>query len=484
MRTRVAVVAAVVLAALLLIRACGDEGVPSGVQTVPSTRDARDAEPFPDPFAWDPDRGDELVRRAARGLAHGLYAFSPGGIEESAERTARWRGRIEATAKAARVDPDRLEGLILLESAGREDAITAAGTEGAVGLVQIVSGTATDLLGMKVDLARSRHYTRRIERELRRANLLKVQALRQARRRVDDRFDPARALAGAARYLTLARERFGREDLAFVSYHMGMGNLEGVLDAFGSRDASWAEIYFDTTPLRHRAAYERLNGFADDSQNYLWKIEAAMEIMRLYREDRDELRRRAALQTSKASAEELLHPPGSTPRFADAVALEQAWDAGDIVAFPDDPQRTALRRDRRMGELSRRLGVPGGLYRGLRPEALALALYMGAHTRAFAGGDDTTLTVTSTVRDDRYQALLVRRNREATRRYSLHTTGWAFDVLRDYRDRRHALAFQFVLERLRALDLIAWVREPAAIHVTVSSDAKALLGLLDRLKSG
>ena len=47
--------------------------------------------------------------------------------------------------------------------------------------------------------------------------------------RVDERFDPAKALAGTARYLALARERLGREDLAFVSYHMGMGNLENVL---------------------------------------------------------------------------------------------------------------------------------------------------------------------------------------------------------------------------------------------------------------
>jgi hypothetical protein len=86
------------------------------------------------------------------------------------------------------------------------------------------------------------------------------------------------------------------------------------------------------------------------------------------------------------------------------------------------------------------------------------------------------------VRDERYQRLLVRRNREATRNYSLHTTGWAFDVLRRYQSRRQALAFQFVLDRLTALNLIAWVREPAAIHVTVSSDAAALTPLIGRVK--
>jgi hypothetical protein len=32
-----------------------------------------------------------------------------------------------------------------------------------------------------------------------------------------------------------------------------------------------------------------------------------------------------------------------------------------------------------------------------------------------------------------------------------------------------------MLDRLQALDLIAWVREPAAIHVTVASEARALV---------
>ena len=75
--------------------------------------------------------------------------------------------------------------------------------------------------------------------------------------------------------------------------------------------------------------------------------------------------------------------------------------------------------------------------------------------------------VTSTVRDARYQRVLASRDLEATHNYSLHTTGYAFDIARMYRSRSQALAFQFVLDRLSALGLIAWVREPQAIHVTV-----------------
>ena len=65
--------------------------------------------------------------------------------------------------------------------------------------------------------------------------------------------------------------------------------------------------------------------------------------------------------------------------------------------------------------------------------------------------------------------MLAARDREATHAYSLHTTGFAFDIARSYHSRAQALAFQFVLDRLTARGLIAWVREPGAIHVTVAS---------------
>jgi hypothetical protein len=95
-----------------------------------------------------------------------------------------------------------------------------------------------------------------------------------------------------------------------------------------------------------------------------------------------------------------------------------------------------------------------------------------------AGPTRAPLTVTSTVRDREYQRVLLRRNREATSGYSLHTTGFAFDVRRSYGSRRHAMAFQFALDRLEALNLIAWVREPGAIHITVSREARRLQPLL------
>ena len=474
--------------AIVLLVAAGaavfarDDAPPAGVPVIPTPPgvSGEDVEPLADPYAWNPRRADEFAQRAAAGNSHLLYALSPGGAVASADRTARWRPLVERAARDAGVDADTLEGLVFLESAGREDAQAPGGAESASGLTQILAETANNLLGMHVDVAASGRYTRRLGRAEQRGRERQAARLRRARARVDDRFVAAKALAGTARYLKLAREQFGREDLAFVSYHMGIGNLEGVLAAYGNRQPTYTELYFASTPTEHRAAYAKLSAFGDDSSNYWWKIAAAKEIMRLYRDDRSQLERLAALQTAKASAEEVLHPADSTPAYEAPSDLREGWEKGDIVPFPIAEAVTGLRRDGRMGELARRLHQPRQLYRGLRRESLAMALYIGAQVRALSGGQ-SPLIVTSTVRDGSYQGLLVSRNREATRNFSLHTTGWTFDVERRYRSRRQALAFQFVLDRLRSLNAIAWVREPNAIHVTVSADAQRLLPLLERV---
>ena len=472
-------------AALLVVAAIGgalnreDAGLPGGLPAVPTPPGAktdRERTPLPDPFAYDPDRRKEFEERAAAGTSHALYARSPGGALATAQRVAQWRPQVEAAAKEADVDPDRLEALVFLESAGRSDAI-ASDTEGAVGLTQILAETGQNLLGMQIDVDRSRHYSRRIRRELLRAHLNKVRELQRARAKVDQRFDPAQALQATARYLTMAKERFEREDMAFVSYHMGMGNLESVLRAYGDDDdVPYTQVYFDSSPVRHSAAYAKLASFGDDSSNYWWKLGAAERIMELSRKDTGKLGGAAG----RADRQELGRG-GAAPTGLDAALPDAGGPAGGVgrrrvVAFPRDERVTGLRADPRMGELGR----PRSLYHGLRPEALATALYIGAQVRSLSG--QQPLVVTSTVRDEEYQKRLVARNREATRNYSLHTTGWAFDIAREYRSKVHARAFQFVLDRLQVLDAIAWVREPDAIHVTAAPEGKALLPLLDRVQ--
>jgi hypothetical protein len=51
----------------------------------------------------------------------------------------------------------------------------------------------------------------------------------------------------------------------------------------------------------------------------------------------------------------------------------------------------------------------------------------------------------------------------------MHTTGFAFDIARSYTSSRQAAAFEYVLERLEALHVIAYIREAEAIHIAVAS---------------
>lgn len=414
-----------------------------------------------DPYAYAPTRRVVFERRAAAGLAHPLYAFSPGGVEASARRVARYRMLVDATAANAHVSADLLEALIFLESAGRPDAQASNDLNGAMGLTQILAETGTNLLGMRIDVKRSRKLTRGIDRGRR------VRARMRERRRVDERFDPPKAIAATGRYLAIALRTLGREDLAFESYHMGIGNLQGALAAYGENDIPYAQLFFDSSPVKHQEAWAKLAALGDDSSTYLWRLLAAREIMRLYRTDLPMLRSLATAQLAKNSAEEVLHPAATTEVFGDPAALAGAESAGTLTRLDAGQLAGAgIRLDPRMGELAGRVHQPRSLYRALRPEALRVLLYLGEATKQIGGTEP--LVLTSTVRDKAYQRVLSSANIEATHAYSLHTTGFAFDVGREYRSREQAMAFQFALDRLTALGVIAWLREPGAIHVTVA----------------
>ena len=470
---------ALATAAVLLLRESSERALVPGAGT--------GADHF-DPLAFRADRTAGFERRAAAGSSHVLYAKSPGGAAESAVRTAAWRPQVESAAQRFGIDADVLEAMVLLESAGRPDVVAGTSLESAVGLTQILAETAVNLLGMKVDLTASRRFTRRIAAAVRRGDVQAARRLEAARRRVDERFDPAKSLAATGRYLTIARERFGRADLAVVSYHMGIGNLEGALRAYAedeetpmpevvrSEALSYARLFFDSTPLLHAEAHDRLARLGDDSATYLWRVLAAREIMRLHREDPIELARLQRLHEAKASAEEVLHPPATTAVFDRPEDVVRARRDGLLVAIEPSLAGRHVSVSAGMGELARRLGVQRETYRALRPEALAVLAYIGLGAEAIS--DESPLTVTSAVRDRAYQRLIAQRNDQATRGYSLHTTGYAFDISRSYRSNGQARAFQFWLDRLQALNLIAWVREPGAIHVTVSSFGRALVPFL------
>jgi soluble lytic murein transglycosylase-like protein len=379
-----------------------------------------------DPLAYNPDRRQELEQRAAQGFSDVVYEKSPGGVVATARRVARWRPQIERVAKAHGVDPDTLAAIVFLESAGQADAIAGGDVEGAAGLTQILASTATSLLGLKVDTGRSRSLTRRIEEA---TTDRQARRLERARRRIDQRFDPPRALDAAARYLAQARQKFGRDDLAVASYHMGMGNLDNVLARYksqgGDDDPGYAQLYFDVAPLRKPRAYALLSSFGDDSSTYLWRVHAAQEILRLQRTNPKKLAELEALDAEGGAGERRLYP-GSTPTSDSSARKPPAWLT---------PLGLRLTR---------------GAARDYAPDDVAQAVlaYIGAGTKAISG-----------------QAPLVVRSAHGIR----------LEFERHYRSRKQALAFQFLLDRLQAWNLIAWGRGGDTLAVVAGPDVKKAL---------
>lgn len=433
----------------------------------------------PDPLMYENGRTAVYERAAAFGLSHALFAKSPGGVVAAARRTAAFRSLIEEAVSGRGFDADLIEAIVFLESAGRPDVIAGHDPEHAAGLTQILAETATNFLGMPVDLAASRRLTRRIDDARRRRDGEAVEALLAERRGVDARFDPAQALAGTVRYLTEARRWLGRDDLAVVSYHMGIGNLESVLRAYSGRETEpiekvvddeeldFARVYFDSSPVRNQAAWERLASFGDDSQTYYWRVLAAREIMRLSREDRVQLERLAELHGRGPSAELVFHPPDVRPRFATPDDLEAAVARGVLRPLPRDSARQRFLVDPRLDRVTARLGGNPAAYRALRPRATRVLRYVAEQVYELSS-DERPLTVTRTAYDESSGSALTPPDLEKATHASLHATGFTFDVRRRYGSGAQAQAFQWTLERLQALGLIAWARGRAVIHVTAS----------------
>jgi hypothetical protein len=418
-----------------------------------------------DPFAYVPSRESAFVARAIAGEGHVLFTKSPSGVMATAARVAAYRRLIDAATAGSGVDPDVVEGMVFVESAGMPYVVAGSDPSAAAGLTQILAETGRSLLGMHIDLSRTRTILRRI------GNASSPGQFRRLLRQLaaaDDRFNPRKALAATVRYLRSAQRHFGRPDLAVVSYHMGIGNLENVLNSYdGGRSVPYAQLFFDSAPDHNPATFNTLAGFGDQSSLYYWRVLGAVAIMHLYRTDRRALARLASLQTAGDSTEQVLHPPDRTPSFAAPAALSRAYARRQLVPLPANAHKLGLAYDGSIGAEARQVGAPAALYRGLRPAALDLLVELGVRVRALA---DTSapLRVASAVSDRRYQQKLGIDDPQAS-------TGYSFQIARRYVSRRQAAAFQAMLDRLQSLNVIAWSRSLDTIRVTVASDASKVI---------
>ncbi len=448
-----------ILIIVLLVSALSGGGIPK-----PPPAGVAGGSVSRDPFAYVPARANDFIARAIAGEGNVLFTKSPDGAVSTAARVATFRPQIERAVSGTGIDPNLLEALVYVESAGRPAAIAGSDLAGAAGLTQILASTGQSLLGMHIDLTRSRRLTRQIDAVAvgrARGNLA---ALELARERADTRFYPPKALAATVRYLLTAEHQFGRADLAIESYHMGIGNLHTALDGYdGGRAVPYVQLYFDSAPDEHPQAYRLLSSLGDDSWLYYWRVLGAEQIMRLFRTDRTALGRLNALQLAGDGGASVLHPPGRPPRFADPAAVSAAYRQHRLVPLPSNGAALGLSYDPAMGTGASKVDAPRSLYRGLAPAALRLLIELAARVRTLAG-THAPLRIHSTVADGRYLAALGLDDPMAT-------TGYTVAIDRRYASPAQAAAFQAVLDRLQSLNLIAWVRHPQTIEVTVASDA-------------
>jgi hypothetical protein len=250
---------------------------------------------------------------------------------------------------------------------------------------------------------------------------------------------------------------------------MGIGNLQQVLSDYdGGQPVPYAQLYFDTALDHNSRAFRLLAGFGDQSSLYFWRVLGAAQIMRLYRSDRTALKRLSGLETGYDSSALVLHPPDRVATFSDPSALSAAYADRTLVPLPANAAQLGLAYAGSMGSQARRLGAPPALYRGLAPVALDLLVELAGRVRALSGAHGP-LTVHSTVLDRRYQGLLGITDQPAA-------TGYTFEISRRYGSPAQAQALQAMLDRLQALNLIAWVRHLDTIEVAVAGNASRVIG--------
>jgi hypothetical protein len=406
---------------------------------------------------------EPLAADAARAFDRGLFVSGPGAAQTAAQ-VAVWRPLVNRAARGSSVDPNLLEAMVFVESGGSSSVIAGHDSSSPVGLTQLSTSLAGQLQ-MSFHLGSSRRLTRMIWTAFREGRSRKIARL-EARRRVRDaRFAPLASLRGTVRYLDKATHVLGRTDLAVASYHLGISNLE---HATAGEPVPFATLYFASAPDRNVNIWRRLNARGAVAYDYYWKVLAAERVMRLYRHGRGALAYEGRLQARKNSSEEVMHPRSATPRFHTPRELVRAWKKHELRAIPRNASVTHIAIGPYFAQMAHRLGRSQRLYRGLRPEARDVLLFIGSRVQQLSHAR-RPLILTSAVRDDVYQRVLMHVNPNAARSYSIHTTGYGFDLARAYSSPRQAAAFEYVLNRLSALHAISYIREATAIHVAVAS---------------
>jgi hypothetical protein len=332
-----------------------------------------------------------------------------------------------------------------------------------------------------------------------------LRLLEAKRRQVDERYDPAKAIASQTRYLVRMARRYGTLDWVFQAYHGGEGGVRNTVSyylgdrwrLYGSPEGAirgvmlasrggaererapltFEDLYFKTTPLTEPAAFSYLYGRSDNHRYYWWKILAAERAIDLYRRDPAKFREQWSALRPGQRLEVVWYPHSKELNFHDVAALEQGYAAGQLVRWPASARSHGLVLDN-VAPLD---PANAYQYKGLRPEALG-ALFRVADLYLANGGSSAPLRLYSLVQTERYRAQLNAVRPPSWMRHpmepedvpiDLEPTGLCFDIARPAADWNRKV-LEYALGWLADRNQIYWVEEreqgPARYHICPSPD--------------
>ena len=224
---------------------------------------------------------------------------------------------------------------------------------------------------------------------------------------------PEKAIRGAVKYLTEAQRQLGRVDLAITSYHMGIGNLSNAIRAYAG---AGSDVPVPDLVRQNDLSYARLYFHTSPLSGA-----AAWRTLTELQDDSSNY------YWKVLASREILRLARTQPdRLAELAALHGRGASAAQVLHPEGDTASGTARPETTTALAWIQRVVGKIVPGEEPLQVA------------------------------------------------RTPGWTIDVTREYASDEQATAFQYVLDRLTALDLITFERTRGRIRITVSSEASVL----------
>jgi hypothetical protein len=319
------------------------------------------------------------------------------------------------------------------------------------------------------------------------------------RRQVDERYDPAKAIAAQTRYLVRLTHRYGRVDWALQAYHGGEGGVANTVGRYlgdqrrlftctegairgtlASRGGTvtrtrpmltYTDLYFGATPRSHPDAFGYLYGRSDDHRYYWWKVLMAERAIALYRRDPKEFRRQWQALRPGQRMEVSWYPECDKLAFRDLADLRRAYGEKSLVRPPADLYARGIA----LGNIAPLDAANADQYKGLRPQSMGALLQLAALYRQQGGGEP--LRVLSLTQTEAYAALLKARFPEPPPKkpidpadipIDMHPTGLCFDLQRPstaWNRKVLEYALGLLFDRGEIYWLIETGRGPSRYHV-------------------